>query len=106
MLMGGRLFDRTFLLWLAVFAAVVGALNWGLNPTPPEHPSIGGGGYDLSRPIYTLLLFAFSSVWTLITLLISWSIKNRHASRRALLLAIVGALNAVASIMVYHDNLF
>ena len=95
----------TFLFWLAVFAGVVGGLIWGLTPTQSNYPSIGGGGYDLSRPVYTLLLLAFTGLWTLITLLISWKIANPIASRRIFLLAMIGALAAVASIIVYHDNL-
>ncbi|MET3646021.1 hypothetical protein [Phyllobacterium ifriqiyense] len=95
----------TFLFWLAVFAGVVGGLIWGLTPTRSNYPSIGGGGYDLSRPVYTLLLLGFTGLWTLTTLLISWNIKNSIASRRVLLLAMIGALATVVSIIVYHNNL-
>lgn len=97
--------NQTFLLLLAVFAAVVGGLIWGLNPTPPAHPSIGGGGYDLSKPLYTLLLLVFTSLWTLVTMFISLMSKNPASSRRALYLAIIGALTAITSIIIYSDNL-
>lgn len=96
---------RTFLLLLVMFIGVVGALLWGLNPTPPQTPSIGGGGYDLSKPLYTLLLFLFTGLWTLIMLVITLRAKNSIAARRALWLAIVGAMTVLSSVVLYYDNL-
>lgn len=96
---------RTFLVLLVIFIVVVGSLLLGLNPTPPKTPSIGGGGYDLSKPLYTLLLLLFTGLWTLILLIITLRVKDRTAKRRALLLTILGAVTALASIILYSGNL-
>lgn len=97
--------DRIFFFWVAIFALVTGGFNWLLNPTPPAAPSIGGGGYDLSKPVYTLLLLVFLVLWTPTTTAIGLANKNHHFSRRAYLLAAIGALTAIASFVIYGHNI-
>ena len=100
-----KLRDRIFFFWIAVFALVTGAFNWLLNPTPPTTPSIGGGGYDLSKPVYTLSLLAFLVLWTVTATVIGLVNKNRPSSRRAFLLAAVGALTTIISFVIYSHNI-
>jgi len=97
--------DRTFFFWVAVFALVLGGFNLLLNPPPPATSSIGGGGYDLSKPVYTLLLLAFLVLWTLTTTVIGLTNKKRQLSRRAYLLAAIGALTTVVSFLIYGQNI-
>lgn len=97
--------DRVFFFWVAVFALATGGFNWLVNPTPPVVPSIGGGGYDLSKPVYTLLLLAFLVLWTLTMTALGLTNKNRHFSRRAYLLAAIGALTTIVSFVVYSHNI-
>lgn len=94
-----------FYVWIAVFAAVVGVLVWSLSPGPSEHPSIGGGGYDLSGPVYTLTLLAFTGLWTLATLLIGLSHRVAGTRRRAFILAVIGLVTFSLSIMIWGHNL-
>lgn len=100
-----KLRDRVFIFWVTTFVLVTGGLNWLLNPTSVAAPSIGGGGYDLSKPVYTLLLLAFLILWTLVTTLVGIINKNRYFSQRAYLLAGVGALTTIASFVIYSHNI-
>ncbi|MDR2310146.1 MAG: hypothetical protein LBE54_04075 [Brucellaceae bacterium] len=96
---------RIFFILLAIFILVASSLNWLLNPAPPLYPSIGGGGYDLSKPVYTLLLLAFTGLWT-VTMLILGSINKKPAiSRQYFILAAIGAFSAIACFIAYHSNL-
>ncbi|MGO4668336.1 hypothetical protein [Bosea sp. 2RAB26] len=96
---------RGFYVWLAVFAVVVGVLVWSLSPGPSEHPSIGGGGYDLSGPVYTLVLLAFTGLWTLATLLAGLNHSEAGTRRRAFILAVIGLITFSLSIMIWGNNL-
>lgn len=96
---------RGFYVWIAVFAVVVGVLVWSLSPSPSEHPSIGGGGYDLSGPVYTLVLLAFTGLWTLATLLTGLNHRDAGARRRALILAGIGLVTFSLSIMIWGNSL-
>jgi hypothetical protein len=97
--------DRGFLIWLAVFALVAGTLIALLWPKTSGHPSIGGGGYDLSNWVYTLGLLAFTGLWSLIALLIALGRSHSHAARRAYWLAAVGAATFAASIVAFGHHL-
>lgn len=96
---------RLFYIWIAIFVLVTGALNWLLNPTPPTSPSIGGGGYDLSKPVYTLLLWAFSVLWTSIAAVTGMISKDTFSALRAFLLAAIGALMAIIFFAIYRQNI-
>ena len=96
---------RLFYIWIAIFVLVTGALNWLLNPTPPTSPSIGGGGYDLSKPVYTLLLWAFLILWTSIAAVTGMISNDTFSARRAFLLAAIGALMAIIFFAIYRQNI-
>ncbi len=97
--------DRGFYVWITVFAVVVGVLVWNLSPSSSEHPSIGGGGYDLSGPVYTLALLAFTGLWTLATLMTGLIHSKARTRFRALVLAAIGLVTFSASIMIWGNNL-
>lgn len=97
--------DRAFYVWIAVFAVVVGVLVWILTPGSSEHPSIGGGGYDLSGPVYTLVLLAFTGLWTLAALLTGLIHSEAGSRRRAFMLAVIGLITFSLSIMIWGNNL-
>lgn len=97
--------DRRFQIWLAVFMLVVVpqvALLW---PRRPEHPSIGGGGYDLSGFVYTLTLLGFSGLWSLIALLVAFGRNEATAARRAYWLAGIGAATFVVAAVAFGHHL-
>jgi len=96
---------RTFFILLIIFIAVTGSLNWLLNPAPSLYPSIGGGGYDLSEPVYTLLLLLFTGLWTVAMLITSSISKKTGTSQQYLILAAIGALATLVSLALYHNNL-
>ncbi|WP_079213642.1 iron chelate uptake ABC transporter family permease subunit [Brucella pituitosa] len=96
---------RLFYIWIAIFVLVTGALNSLLNPTPPTSPSIGGGGYDLSKPVYTLLLWAFMILWTSVAAVTGMMSKDTFSARRAFLLAAIGALMAIIFFAIYGQNI-
>ncbi|MDM7852597.1 hypothetical protein [Pseudochrobactrum kiredjianiae] len=96
---------RTFFIFLAIFIVVAGSLNWLLNPAPPLYPSIGGGGYDLSKPVYTLLLLIFTCLWSLVMLISGLISKKPIMSRQYFILAAIGLLSTIASFAAYHNNL-
>jgi hypothetical protein len=98
--------DRIFFSWVVIFALVTGGLNLLLNPATPATPSVGGGGYDLSRPVYTLLLLTFLVLWTLAMAVTGLVSQNRHMARRAYLLAVIGALTAIMSFVIYGQNIY
>lgn len=97
--------DRGVYGWMTVFVVVVGILVWNLSPSSSEHPSIGGGGYDLSGPVYTLALLAFTGLWTLAALLIGLNHGRARTRRRAFILAAIGLVTFSASIMIWGSNL-
>lgn len=97
--------DRGFYAWIVVFVVVVGILIWNLSPSSSEHPSIGGGGYDLSGPVYTLALLAFTGLWTLATLLTGLNHGKARIRRRAFVLAAMGFVTFSASMMIWGDKL-
>ncbi|QWK79187.1 hypothetical protein [Ochrobactrum sp. BTU1] len=97
--------QRIFYLWIALLVVITGAINWLLNPTPPTSPSIGGGGYDLSKPVYTLLLWAFLILWTLVAAVTGSLSKDRQAARRAFLLTAIGSFTTIAFFAIYHQNI-
>jgi len=97
--------DRGFYAWIAVFAVVVGVLVWNLSPSSSEHPSIGGGGYDLSGPVYTLALLVFTGVWTLAALLTGLNHGTARTRRRAFVLAAIGLGTFSASVMIWGSKL-
>jgi len=97
--------DKGFHVWITVFAVVVGVLVWSLSPGRSATPSIGGGGYDLSGPVYTLVLLAFTGLWTLATLLAGLSYSDSGVRRRAFILAVLGLITFSLSIMIWGNNL-
>jgi hypothetical protein len=97
--------DRGFYAWIIVFAVVVSILVWSLSPSSPEYPSIGGGGYDLSGPVYTLALLAFTGLWTLATLLTGLNHSKSRTRCRAFILAAIGLVTFSASIVIWGNNL-
>ena len=97
--------DREFHAWIAVFAVVVAVLVWNLSPSSSQHPSIGGGGYDLSGPVYTLALLAFTGVWTLAALLTGLNHGKARTRRRAFILAAIGLVTFSASIAIWCNKL-
>ena len=97
--------DRGFYAWIIVFAVVVGGLVWNLSPSSLQHPSIGGGGYDLSGPVYTLVLLAFTGLWSLATLLTGLNHSKARTRRRAFVLAAIGLVTFSASIMIWGSKL-
>ena len=97
--------DKGFYAWMTVFVMVVGVLVWNLGPGSSEHPSIGGGGYDLSGPVYTLGLLAFTGLWTLATLLTGLNHGKARTRRRAFILAAIGLVTFSASIVIWGDKL-
>ncbi|MCP4740048.1 MAG: hypothetical protein GY873_38260 [Bosea sp.] len=97
--------DRGFYAGIAVFAVVVGVLVWNLSPRSSEHPSIGGGGYDLSGPVYTLALLVFTGVWTLAALLTGLNHGRARTRRRAFVLAAIGLVTFSASMMIWGSKL-
>lgn len=97
--------DRRFQIWLAVFVVIVGwhvALLW---PRSAGHPSIGGGGYDLSNFVYTLTLLAFTALWSLVAALIGMARRDALAARRANWLAAAGAVTFVVAAIVFGHHL-
>jgi hypothetical protein len=90
---------------MTVFAVVVGVLVWSLSPRHSGYPSIGGGGYDLSGLVYTLVLLAFTGLWTLATLLTGLSHSNAGTRRRAFTLAAIGLITFSLSFMIWGKNL-
>jgi len=97
--------DRGLYAWIAVYAVVVGVLVWNLSPSSSEHPSIGGGGYDLSGPVYTLALLAFTGLWTLAALLTGLNHGRARTRRRAFVLAAIGLVTFSASMMIWGSKL-
>ena len=97
--------DKGFYAWIAVFAVVVGVLVWNLSPSSSEHPSIGGGGYDLSGPVYTLALLVFTGLWTFATLLIGLNHSQARTRHRAFILAAIGLVTFSASVMIWGHKL-
>lgn len=97
--------NTVFFSLLAFFILVIAFLNLLLNPAPPQYPSIGGGGYDLSGFIYTLCLLFFTCLWSVILLISSRFVKKPVTARRFFILAMIGALTFVVSLLLYHDNL-
>ncbi|CAD5300373.1 conserved membrane hypothetical protein [Bosea sp. 62] len=97
--------DRGLYAWITVFAVVVGILIWNLSPSSSEHPSIGGGGYDLSGPVYTLALLGFTGLWTLAALLTGLNHGKARIRRCALVLAAMGFVTFSASFMIWGNNL-
>lgn len=97
--------DRRFQTWLLIFALVAVPLLALLWPSSPQHPSIGGGSYDLSGFVYTLCLLAFSGTWSLITLLIAFNRANVQAARRAYWLSGIGIATFIATLIAFGDNL-
>lgn len=97
--------NTVFFSLLAFFILVTAFLNLLLNPAPPQYPSIGGGGYDLSGFVYTLCLLLFTCLWSVILLITSQCVKKPVTARRLVLLAMIGALTFIVSLLFYHDNL-
>lgn len=97
--------DKGFYAWITVFAVVVGVLVWNLSPSSSERPSIGGGGYDLSGPVYTLALLAFTGLWTLAALLTGLNHGRARTRRRAFVLAAIGLVTFSASMMIWGSKL-
>ncbi|MGO4402637.1 hypothetical protein AB4Z10_00055 [Bosea sp. RAF48] len=100
-----QLKDRAFYAWIAGFAVVVGVLVWSLSPGSSEHPSIGGGGYDLSGPVYTLMLLAFTGLWSVATLLTGLNHSDAGIRRHAFILAVIGLITFSLSVMIWGNNL-
>ena len=96
---------RLFYIWIAIFVLVTGALNWLLNPTPPTSPYIGGGGYDLSKPVYTLLLWDLLVLRTSTDAVTGMISKDTFFAMRAYLLAAIGALMAIIFFAIYRQNI-
>jgi hypothetical protein len=96
---------RAFYAWIAGFAVVVGVLIWSLSHGSSEHPSIGGGGYDLSGPVYTLMLLAFTGLWSVATLLTGLNHSDAGIRRRAFILAVIGLITFSLSVMIWGNNL-
>lgn len=97
--------DRRFQIWLALFALVAGILFALLWPQSAAHPSIGGGGYDLSDWVYTLALLAFTGVWALIALMVGLNRAKGPAATRAFGLAAVGAATFIVACIAFGGNL-
>ncbi len=97
--------NLTFFSFLTFFILVTGFFNLLLNPAPSQYPSIGGGGYDLSGFVYTLCLLLFTCLWSVILLITSQCVKKPVTARRLFILAMIGALTFVVSLLLYHDNL-
>ncbi|WP_139316319.1 hypothetical protein [Pseudochrobactrum sp. B5] len=97
--------NTVFFSLLAFFILVTAFLNLLLNPVPPQYPSIGGGGYDLSGFVYALCLLLFTCLWSVILLIASQCVKKPVTARRLVILAMIGALTFIASLLFYHDNL-
>ena len=104
-LKGLSLKNWLFFLLLALFLLVTVFFNVLLNPAPPQYPSIGGGGYDLSGFVYTLSLLLFTCVWSVIMLIAGLCFKNPVTARQLFILAIIGALTLIISLALYHGNL-
>ncbi|HWD14058.1 hypothetical protein P8H26_15460 [Pseudochrobactrum sp. sp1633] len=94
-----------FFLLLALLLLVTAFFNVLLNPAPPRYPSIGGGGYDLSGFVYTLSLLLFTCAWSVIMLIAGLCFKNPVIARRLFILAIIGALTFIVTLVLYHGNL-
>ena len=97
--------DRGFQIGLAMFALVAGPLIFLLLPKSSGHPSIGGGGYDLSNFVYTLALLAFTGAWTVVTLLIGVSRRSALAAKRAYGWAALGAATFVMTVIAFGHHL-
>ena len=97
--------DRGFYAWIIVFAVVVGVLVWNLSPGSSGHPSIGGGGYDLSGPVYTLALLAFTGLWTLAALLTGLNHGKARTRHGAFILAAIGLVTFSTSMMIWGSKL-
>jgi hypothetical protein len=88
-----------------LFIIVTGVLNLALNPMPSQTPSIGGGGYDLSKPVYTILLLGFTTLWSLTSLIISVCVKSSTTAKQFMFLAIAGIIATVLFALLYSHNL-
>ncbi len=98
--------DRRFQIWLAVFAVIAGTLIALLWPKSATHPSIGGGGYDLSNWVYTLALLAFTGVWSVIALSVGLNRGNGQAAKRAYTLAAIGAVTFAGACVAFGHHVF
>lgn len=90
---------RAFFAWIIVLGAPTALLfgvlgDFGAAPSP----GIGGGGYDLSGPVYTALLIALTGIWTVAALTIA--LLRRHATRWDLGLVAVGAASLLAALLL------
>ncbi|WMD18190.1 hypothetical protein RAS12_16175 [Achromobacter seleniivolatilans] len=97
--------DRGFQIGLALFALAAVPLIVLLLPKTASHPSIGGGGYDLSNFVYTLALLAFTGLWSLVTLLGGMTRSSAVAAKRMYGLAAIGAATFVAAIIAFGHHL-
>ncbi len=97
--------NTVFFSLLAFFILFTAFVNLLLNPAPPQYPSIGGGGYDLSGFVYTLCLLLFTCLWSVILLIASQCVKKPITARWLFILAMIGALTFVVSLLLYYDNL-
>jgi hypothetical protein len=84
---------------ILVLAALLG--DFGESASAP----IGGGGYDLSKPVYSALIFLLTALWSLIALVIALSRRDAAMRRRALILAGSGGAAFIASLILYGHNL-
>lgn len=96
--------DRAFQIGLALFVGVAGSLIFLLLPKSASHPSIGGGGYDLSNFVYTLVLLAFTGLWTLVALVLGMSGRDKMA-RRGYGWAALGAATFVIAAVGFGHHL-
>lgn len=96
--------SKAFLAWIVVLGAPTALLfgvlgDFGAAPSP----GIGGGGYDLSGPVYTALLVALTGIWAVAALTVA--LMRRHATRWDLGLVAVGAAALLVALLLHGHQL-
>ena len=97
--------NKSYWVWLLVLVVPVFCLI-AVQVDTNSGASIGGGGYDLGPFLYSWALIIVTAVWSLCTLGVALTRRDRAASMRAFGLTAIGAVTFAAVVLLYWRNLF
>ncbi|CAN7735724.1 hypothetical protein [Neorhizobium sp. LjRoot104] len=96
--------NKTVGVWLSALAMPVIILI-GAQIDTASGPSIGGGGYDLGRFLYSWLLVIVTGVWSACACAAALSYRDRASPRQVLVLALIGIITLTLVLFFYRGNL-
>lgn len=94
----------SFIIWLSLLSAAVGALFWLLH-SGPDKASIGGGGYDLGPFLYSWMLVFLSGFWTVIAFVAGLRGAKSGPARRGYILAGLGMVVFTLTLWLHGADL-